>query len=262
MENKILLLGANGYVGRYLSSVFNVIPITRSECDLTDITAVKQLLQVHKPDIILNCAANVNLEKAPFNHKHFIDNINIFFNLYSLKEDFGKLIHFGSGAEFDRNFSIDNALEQDILKIKPLDHYGLSKNIISNICRTTENFYTLRLFGCLHHTEHPNKLFKKITAAKSINIQDSYFDYIWLEDLFPIVNYFLYNSPEIKDINLVYNKKFLLSELVNKFIDIHNLDINVNYVKGGLNYTGSSLLIDSFNFPLTGIEYGLENYKI
>jgi hypothetical protein len=223
MGNKILLLGANGYVGKYLSSVFDVIPITRNDCNLTDIVVVKKLIKLYKPDIILNCAANVNLEKSPFNYNHFIDNINIFFNLYSLKDDFGKLINFGSGAEFDRKTSIDNALEQDILRINPSDHYGLSKNII---------------------------------------LQDSYFDYIWMEDLFPIVNYFLHNSPEIKDINLVYNKKFLLSELINKFIAIHNLDAIVNYEKSALNYTGSSVLIDSFNFPLNGIEYGLEKYKI
>jgi GDP-L-fucose synthase len=262
MGNKILLLGANGYVGKYLSSVFDVIPITRNDCNLTDIVVVKKLIKLYKPDIILNCAANVNLEKSPFNYNHFIDNINIFFNLYSLKDDFGKLINFGSGAEFDRKTSIDNALEQDILRINPSDHYGLSKNIISNVCLTTENFYTLRLFGCLHHTEHPNKLFKKIVTNKNIILQDSYFDYIWMEDLFPIVNYFLHNSPEIKDINLVYNKKFLLSELINKFIAIHNLDAIVNYEKSALNYTGSSVLIDSFNFPLNGIEYGLEKYKI
>ena len=263
MSNKILLLGAGGYIGRYLSGVFDTIPITRKECDLTDRSSVENMLKKHRPDVILNCAANLNLELGSFNHNHFADNLNIFLNLYGLRDNFKKLINFGSGAEFDRKKPIHNALEKDIRIIKPTDHYGLSKNIIANICMDTPNFYTLRLFGCLHHSESSNKLFKRLsTTNQPIVIDDKYFDYIWLEDLYPIVKHFVNSSPAVKDINLVYGKKFLLSELLNKFITLHNLDVEVIYKAGGLNYTGSSLLIDSFNFPLTGIELALEKYSI
>jgi GDP-L-fucose synthase len=205
----------------------------------------------------------MNVDISPFNHNHFIENINIFLNLYLLKDHFGKLLNLGSGAEFDRSKSIDNALEKDIITIKPKDHYGLSKNIISNICLSTDNFYTLRLFGCVHHTEGGNKLFKKISKTKEeIIIDDRYFDYISMEDLYPIVKYFIEETPKIKDINLVYSQKFLLSELANKFVKIHNLRANILYKQSSLNYTGSSLLIDSLNLPLSGIDITLERYKI
>lgn len=263
MANKILLLGANGYVGRYLNSVFDVIPIIRKECDLTDRVSVERILNEHKPDVVLNCAANLNLDLQPFNQNHFIDNMNIFLNLYALRDKFGKLINFGSGAEFDRSKPINNKLEKDIRIIKPKDHYGLSKNIISNICLDTPNFYTLRLFGCLHHSEPNHKLFKRLLTTNEIFIiDDKFFDYFWMEDLYPIVNHFINEAPTIKDINLVYSKKFLLSELIKKFIEIHHLNIELINKTGGLDYTGSSSLIDSFNFPLIGIELALEKYKI
>lgn len=260
---KVILLGANGYVGRYLTSVFDVIPITRKECDLTDRLSVKKLLSTHKPDVVLNCAANLNLDLQPFNQSHFIDNMNIFLNLYSFRDNFGKLINFGSGAEFDRSKHINNALEKDIRIIKPKDHYGLSKNLISNICLDTPNFYTLRLFGCLHHSEPNHKLFKRLlTSDEVFTIDDKYFDYIWMEDLYTIVDYFINETPRFQDVNLVYEKKYLLSELIEKFIAIHSLDVEVIYKAGGLNYTGSSSLIQSFNLPLIGIDAALEKYII
>ena len=262
MGNRILLLGANGYIGKYLQSVFDVIPITRKECDLREFSSVEKLIKNNKPDIIINCASNLNLELSPFNIQHFNDNIKMFFNLYHLRNDFEKLINFGSGAEFDRSGSINNAKEIDIIKIKPKDHYGLSKNIISNICLGVQNFYTLRVFGCFHSSEKETKLLKKIFLRKEIDIEDRYFDYIWMEDLFPIVQYFIENNPSIKDINLVHSKKILLSQIIDKFKQIHNLKTRVTYSGNGLNYTGCSKLFDSFNFQLTDFDSAIKRYII
>lgn len=262
-SNKILIFGGGGYIGKYLCSVFDAIPITRKQCDLSERDSVKKILDQYKPDVVINCATSLNVTMHPFSHDDFNNNLNIFLNLFSLRDSFGMLINFGSGAEFDRSNSIESALEKDILRIKPKDHYGLSKNIISNICLDTPNFYTLRLFGCFHHTESQNRLFKKIINAKEpISIIDRYFDYVWLEDLYFIINHFINKKPTIKDINLVNNEKSLLSQLVDNFIKIHCLKTSVIYETGGLNYTGSSSLIDTFNFPMTGFELAVEKYRI
>jgi len=262
MGNRILLLGANGYIGKYLQSVFDVIPITRQTCELTDFPSVEKIIKNNKPDIIINCASNLNLDLSPFNIEHFNDNIKMFFNLYHLRTNFGKLINFGSGAEFDRSLSIDNAKEIDITKIKPKDHYGLSKNIISNLCLGVDNFYTLRVFGCFHGSEKHTKLFKKMIRGETLSLEDRYFDYIWLEDLYSIVNHFINNNPKIKDVNLVHNKKYRLSQIIDKFKQIHNLNPRVSYHSVGLNYTGSPELIDSFNFQLTDLDSAIKRYDI
>jgi len=261
MANKILLLGSNGCVGNFLkkSLDYKIKSITRKQCDLTNRESVFKLLKKETPDVIINCAANMDLSMEKFSVESYFENLNIFYNLYYAKENFGKLINFGSGAEFDRSVSIDNNNEEDILNIKPFDHYGLSKNHISNVCLNTENFYTLRLFGCLHHSIKKG-IFNKIANSKEITIEDRYFDFFNLEDLIPVMNHYIDTDPFYKDINLVYKEKFLLSDLVSKFTNFHNIKIDVIYNKVNKNYTGSSEKLDSLNFKLKGVEAGLRDY--
>lgn len=261
MANKILLLGSNGCIGNYLkrSLEYKVKSISRKQCDLTDREAVFKLFKKETPDVVINCAANVNLSLDNFSVQSYFDNLNIFYSIYNAKENFGKLINFGSGAEFDRSISIDNRKEENIVDIKPSDHYGLSKNLISNVCLNTENFYTLRLFGCLHNTSKKG-LFNKIVNSKEITIEDRYFDFLNLEDLIPVLNLYIDTDPVYKDMNLVYKEKFLLSDLVSKFINFHDIKTEVIYNKVNKNYTGSSERLDSLNIKLKGIEAGLRDY--
>lgn len=65
---KILLLGKNGQLGYALQSSLallgDVIALGRSECDITDLNAVAQAVQVHQPNIIVNAAAYTAVDKA------------------------------------------------------------------------------------------------------------------------------------------------------------------------------------------------------
>lgn len=64
----ILLLGAAGQLGRELTITLQVlgpvIAVTRSECDLADLDAVKALLVRHSPQIIVNAAAYTAVDRA------------------------------------------------------------------------------------------------------------------------------------------------------------------------------------------------------
>jgi len=59
---KIMIFGANGMLGRYLVTDFQdrhtVIPVTRKELDLLELTevALKRFVKKHKPDLIINAA--------------------------------------------------------------------------------------------------------------------------------------------------------------------------------------------------------------
>jgi dTDP-4-dehydrorhamnose reductase len=65
---KILLLGANGQLGRellrQLPSVGNVTAFTRSDLDITDHDAVTRTMTSIKPDVIVNTAAYTAADKA------------------------------------------------------------------------------------------------------------------------------------------------------------------------------------------------------
>lgn len=65
---KFLLTGKDGQVGfelqRSLAVLGEIVAVGRSECDLTDITAVRELVARVKPDVIVNPAAYTAVDKA------------------------------------------------------------------------------------------------------------------------------------------------------------------------------------------------------
>ena len=56
-------------------------------------------------------------------------NLIMFYNLIRKKEQFNKLISFGSGAEFNTEYS----------------PYGFSKKVINKLIHKHDNFYNLRM---------------------------------------------------------------------------------------------------------------------
>lgn len=64
MVVKILLAGANGFVGsrfyREYRGQFEIVPLSHSQLDIAGEEAVLQLCNLHKPQMIINCAAISN----------------------------------------------------------------------------------------------------------------------------------------------------------------------------------------------------------
>lgn len=264
---KIGILGANGLVGKFLvqslSSNFDVVPVTRYEVDLRNLIDLERYLIHNTFDILINAATDSNSSMNEFNANSFYNNFLIFSNLYNLKNHFGKLINFGSGAEFDRRQSISFEEEESIFKLTPVDHYGLAKNLSSRISFTTPNFYTLRLFGLFYQGEPARRLLSKIKSYQPVLLEDKYFDYFYLEDLLPVVRYYIEEeTPKFKDVNVVYPTKIKLSSFVRKFCEVKNMPsdhVSIGRI-GGYNYTGSSTKIDSLNFKITELEKAFEKY--
>jgi dTDP-4-dehydrorhamnose reductase len=58
---RVLLLGSNGYVGRYFAEFLKskgaeLIVVSRAESDYTDFNILKKLLRQHRPDFLINAA--------------------------------------------------------------------------------------------------------------------------------------------------------------------------------------------------------------
>ena len=260
--SKILVLGSSGFIGKCLVEELDGTPITRKEVNLLDVNSVKKLIKNHKPDVVINCATNPDVTMTSFNNKAFIENVSIFRNLYRIKEEVNKIICFGSGAEFNRSYSIDSAKEQSVFSTLPKDHYGLSKNIIArSIQRDNSNLYNLRLFGCFHQSEAETRLLKQVLTGE-LTISDRYFDYFWLNDLLSVVKYYIENENLPKDINLVYNNKITIEKFINLFAEIKGIKLNYSANKSDKNYTGCSDKLYSLNIELKGIKAGLEKYEI
>jgi dTDP-4-dehydrorhamnose reductase len=64
---KILVTGTNGQVGHALMSELTeheLIGLTRQDCDLTNLNQIKQVIDQHQPDLIINPAAYTKVDQA------------------------------------------------------------------------------------------------------------------------------------------------------------------------------------------------------
>jgi dTDP-4-dehydrorhamnose reductase len=49
---------------RTQGDIFDLIPLSRSECDVTSFESIMQAISYHEPDILLNCAAYTAVDDA------------------------------------------------------------------------------------------------------------------------------------------------------------------------------------------------------
>jgi len=270
---RIMITGANGFIGSYLSSYFREIGHQIFECgrdklDMLDTNAVKQFFNSTYFDMVIHCALvgreNIHELKQSMTDSIVKDNLRIWDNLVNNRHRFKRLINIGSGHEFDINNSVDYAEEKDIFSAEPIHSYGYVKNFIARDIPQYEHFYNLRLFGVFHYTESPKRFFRKIQtqSKREFHIpQDRYFDFINLEDIPPMIDIILNGEAKHRDINLVYKDKMLLSELAHMFnaITMSNTNIIVDD-PNGLSYTGDHRKFESYNTFKMGFPLGFLRY--
>ncbi len=64
---KVLITGVNGQVGNALMHQFTeyeLIGLTRQDCDLTNLDQIRQVIDQHQPDLIINPAAYTKVDQA------------------------------------------------------------------------------------------------------------------------------------------------------------------------------------------------------
>jgi GDP-L-fucose synthase len=261
---KIAVLGSRGFVGssitEFLTDNNNVTPVTRDTLNLLDATEVKCFLKNNLFDVIINCAAVMTNDQSLHDARN---NLGIFMNFYDNADLFGKFINTASGAEFDRNTNIDNASESLIFNCMPSDSYGWGQNIKARLCARTNNFYNIRIFNCFGKGEMNTRIFPRFLANKTMEItNDRYFDYFSIQDFKKIVSHCIENNWAINDVNAVYEQKYKISEVIEKFCNLNQLAPSFKVVNESSNkYTGCGVLLKSLGINLDGLENGLLTYK-
>ena len=267
---KILITGAGGFIGqylsRYLSADHEIHALTRQQLDLVDHVKLGQCLDA-KFDAVIHCASEGRNSARSRDTKIFYNNLTSWQNLVSYKDRYGLLINLATGAEFDLDSNIDQAKESYIWTGHTDYSYGQSKNLIARMCQLIPNFYNLRLFGCFDSTESETRPIKKCKQLISQSLPfaiagDRYFDMVSLSDLAMVVSAVLDGQIHDKDLNVVYNEKHKLSEILKIYSRLHSLDPYLVQIDStdSKNYTGDSKILDSYQLPLLGLEQSLANY--
>ena len=92
---KILVTGANGFIGRNLVSAltdYEVTKLTRQVVDLTNKTAVDEYFKDKKFDVILHCAMVGGRRHTTDGPDVLYKNLAMFYNLLAHQDKFGKII--------------------------------------------------------------------------------------------------------------------------------------------------------------------------
>jgi dTDP-4-dehydrorhamnose reductase len=268
---KVLITGAGGFLGKYFAQHLghDTHALDRSTLDLTNSEQVKFQLKSGQYDVIIHCASVGRNTAKSFDTNIIQNNLCAFSNLVSCRHDFGMLINFATGAEFDIDSNIENVTENEIWNRNPLHSYGRSKNIIARQVQMLSNFYNLRIFGCFDASEADNRplqalLRKHHTKEPFVIPADRYFDMFSVADILTVTEAVMAKQVRDKDLNLVYNKKHTLSEILIMFAKLHNLDHDMIQVQSldQNHYTGNGSGLAQYNLDLLGLEQSLLNYCI
>ncbi len=211
---KILLTGSDGFIGRniekYLTNSYELVSPAHSELDLLDSNKILKLLKKNAFDVVIHAATHNATETSTKDRSLVLENnLKMFFNIAEKKDLFGKMIHFGSGAEFGRDYYIPRMKEEYLGEHIPRDQYGFSKYIMARYTEEVNaNIYNLRLFAVFGKYEDwrirfiSNNICNALqNKPLSIN-QNAFFDFLYVEDLCKITEWFIKNEPIHKTYNV------------------------------------------------------------
>ena len=182
---KILIAGANGFVGRTLVDFFNndltmksvgiqfdMFPATRREIDFSDPEAMSSFYDAFGFfDVVINCAVKNSRGKHKKSWSDIETNLQIETNLKSFKPELYFDFSSGAGTYEDR-----------------IDPYSVFKRLsLSNIANTQDGQVSFLLFGCIGLLEESDRFFKKAfhTAldGDTMHIQEKFMDFTWIDDV-------------------------------------------------------------------------------
>lgn len=259
----VLLLGGSGFIGQNMKIYFKEkceldVP-THAQLDVLDEISVRKCLKEKKYNIVLNCLDDNGDEKDYFENR-----LRMFMNLYKYNDLYGKMIYFGSGAEYNRFRDVVNVSEDMVDKAFPHDTYGFCLNHMNFLTKNSDNIYNLRLFGIYGEHEIWEKRFIsnaicKVLCGYPITIrQDRKMDYLYIGDLCKMTEWIMNNNPKRHDYNAVSGKGKYLSEIAREINQTLRTNVPIYIAKEGVakQYTASADAILSEMGKFCYIDFG------
>lgn len=249
---KVLLTGASGFIGRnlkeYLEERFDLVTPNRRILDLTEQEKTRRYLEKNAFDVVIHCANTNNVIYNITDFDILNQNLQMFYNLESCSHLYGKMYYFGSGAEYDMKHYIPQMQETYFGTYIPQDAYGFAKYTMSRITDQNSNIYDLRLFGVYGKYEEWKRRFISNNLCKSIKNLDMTinknvrFDYLYIDDLCKIVEWFINHQPKYKHYNVCTGCVTDLYSIAQKINQVTGLKKNICIFEDGwkAEYSGNN----------------------
>ena len=254
----IFITGSNGFIGSHLKEYlqnndtkYTLFTPSSKELDLANEKDVDEYIFSNKIDIIIHLA-NRGGGRDTLDMKNVTEyNLRIFFNIAKHEKNVKKIISFGSGAEYGKHKPIVEVRENEYLQEQPFDEYGFYKSITSKYIEKCDNIVQLRIFGA--YGEYENYRYKFISNAIVKNLlqlpivinKNVYFDYIYIDDLVKMTDWFIHNEYKEKIYNITTGKKIDLISLANLVNEVSDFKSEIRVLNDGLNneYTSDNTRI-------------------
>jgi GDP-L-fucose synthase len=248
---KILITGGNGYIAKSIQNAFwekyYILSPNREELDLTDSKSVDKFFEGKHFDVVIHTATLGGSRLKEEDETVSFYNLIMFYNLIRKREQFNKLISFGSGAEFKTDYT----------------PYGFSKKIINKLIHKYDNFYNLRIYAVFDEKEKDTRFIKSsmqhyLNNEPIVIHQDKLMDFIYMPDLISIVEFYITRIDLIKEIDCIYNDTVSLSNIAKQInnLGVNKVPINIQNNTPGENYIGTHRELP---IAFIGLEYGIKN---
>ena len=156
---KLIITGASGFVGgvtasiaaqrfdvtgTYFSTPFKISGVKPVKLDITDKEDVVSLISSVRPDAVIHCAAQANLDICETNHKQAEKvNINAVRNIVSAAKKYGSKVIFTSS---DMVYGGEKSFYKESDLARPVNFYGITKKQAEEILfNETDNFAAVRV---------------------------------------------------------------------------------------------------------------------
>jgi UDP-glucose 4-epimerase len=248
---KILITGGNGYIAKsitnHLWEKYHILSPGREELDLLDSKSVDAFFEGKHFDVVIHTATLGGSRLKEEDETVSFYNLIMFYNLIRKKEQFNKLISFGSGAEFNTEYS----------------PYGFSKKVINKLIHKHDNFYNLRIYAVFDEKEKDTRFIKSnikryLNNEPIIIHQDKLMDFIYMPDLISIIEYYITGKDLLKEVDCIYDDTVSLSNIAQQInnLSINKVPINIEDPLPGQNYIG---IYNELPIAFIGLENGIKN---
>jgi GDP-L-fucose synthase len=266
---KILVTGGNGFIGKnikesYLAQKYSIVAPSRLELDCSDDKSVEAFFKKHSFDVVIHSAAKAGHRNAADTSNLFLTNSRMMFNLLKHQNSWGKLLNMGSGAIYDMQNYIPKMPETYFGTYIPKDEHGYNKYILGKLLPSLNHVYDFRIFGIFGKYEDyairfiSNAICKSLFDLPITLRQNKKFDYLYINDLMPILEHFIENNPTEKAFNITPDHSVELLKIAELVKTISQKDIEIKVAQDGLGleYSGDNSLLrkEIPNFQFTPIE--------